>query len=234
MKPIKTIALKNTVSEMLLWEQRCKEIDSQNENIKAEVEKVSGFSVQEKFSWGVREGELSSPQVVSSVFQFGLNSESFPANSSFWVKNKSGTEYFIERVQVAKSPKLLEYPQKPEEIKFNRYFAEKAIQGFNSDVTNESLTNMSADKTAGCFVHTWRFPGKVAKIDEPQKGDYGGWHITKRIFAHEYRVYSDRLEVWEKVVYSHSYRASSDGQMLNSSVGDNVSTSRDSDGMWGK
>jgi hypothetical protein len=232
MKLIQTIALKNTVSEIASWEAQCKEIDSQNGKIKAAVKKVSGFSVQEKFSWGVREGELGSSQVVSNVFQFGLNSDSFPPEESFWVKSKNGTEYFVERVQVAESPKLLEYPQKPEEIKFNRHFSEKAIRGFNPDVTYESLTAMR-DRD-GYKEFTWWFPGKIAAIDKPQKGDYGGWHITKRIFAHEYRVYPDRLEVWEKVVFSHSYRASSDGRMLDSSVGDNVSTSRDSDGMWGK
>jgi hypothetical protein len=203
MKLTKTIKL--DFDALTAWEQKCRRINALNESAKTNQKyiEIDGWEAKEVFHWGI-----SDTHIIYNAFQarvLGLDISALPAEGIAEIKN-----FVVEKkvIQVTQLLELQELPPKPEVKIFNRLAAYKELKkvqpkwdGQAYDLNDHYWENGKKVEPENFYTASYTFFEKVLKVESFWRdlGEDGKILVTRKHYKQEiYRIFPDRLEVWEQ------------------------------------
>jgi len=209
MKLIKTVELNFGNKALADWEQECEAVRLHNQNLLPTWQEVKLYTIYKSSDFDA--SSVWEQDITEKRATWLLNLEEIApvVQKDDWCNTKyeiveSGTK--ILEVAAEQLPE----PPKPEVRIFNRQLAYDEllkVQPKLKAIQPHDLNNYHFDENLGqyvcpdnCYVATWTYP-KVLRMDTFWRdlGEDGRIFVTRKYYKQElYRVFPDRLEVWEK------------------------------------
>ena len=220
MKLVKTICLNYGNHALEAWENACKEIKKKNQELleSAPVVEIEGWETRELIAvyeeidnkW-VNSGKKRLSDTINMItthkeaWVLGLNLCDLPQEGEAVVSNFLVKKAVFKKQQEVE---LLTLPEKPSCALLTSDNACEEMKKVNNLLSIPSYYLRDWGRIEGGFEWNWVFDTKVLKFEffDRDLGEDGYITVHRRWFRKEtYRVFPDRLEVWEEEIFKDRF-----------------------------